>query len=264
LVQAVIMMYTGDRLTERRRVIWVPFISAGLKALSPYGGRLRPMLGIAAQGFLFTLATTVFGWNLFGIVIGGWFVGAWSALQGIVLQYMFIGDNLFPALDVAVRWIANKLHLAVPGVVTLIVLWTWLCGTIVASSIAAAWFRRHKLPDRLRTMLSKGAGGMTFDSAPPSMRAAFRRGLRDLIRPMFWVPVIVVGAVILLSGSSWGEVMWIAVRAMTVGWVLFSVARLFDPKKLLLWLRRKGHWGPAMALSRALRPKSEEPKNPQQ
>ena len=128
--------------------------------------------------------------------------------------------------------------------------------------MAAAWFRRHRLPDRLRAMLSKGAGSVTVDVRPPTLRAALRRGLRDLLRPLFWAPVILVGAVILLSGSSWGDVMWIAVRAVTVGWVLFSVARLFDPKKLLLWLRRKGHWGPAMALSRALRPKPEESGDP--
>ena len=51
--------------------------------------------------------------------------------------------------------------------------------------------------------------------------------------------------------------MWVVVRAVTVGWVLFSVVRLFDPRKLALWLRRKGHWGPAMALTRALRPHPE-------
>jgi hypothetical protein len=81
--------------------------------------------------------------------------------------------------------------------------------------------------------------------------------LHDLLRPLFWAPVIVVAAVIVMTGSSWEEGMWIVVRAVTVGWVLFSVARLFDPRKLLAWLRRKGHWGPAMALSRALHAQPE-------
>jgi nucleoside-triphosphatase THEP1 len=254
VVQSLVMMYAGDRLSNRSRLMWVPFISAGLKALAPYGGRLRPMLGITVQGFLFTLATTVLGWNVVGIVVAGWFVGAWAALQGVVLQYMFIGDNLFPAVDFVIRWVADRLHLAMPGVVTLIFLWMLLCGSLSAFITLFAWLRRHTLPARLASMLSKGTRGITGITAAPTLGAAVRRSVHDLLRPMFWAPVIVVAAVIVISGSTWEQAMWVVVRAVTVAWVLFSIARLFDPRKLLAWLRRKGHWGPAIALSRALRP----------
>lgn len=160
-VQSLVMMYAGDRLTTRSRVMWVPIISAGLKALSPYGGRLRPMLAITVQGFLFTLAVTVLGWNVIGILAGGFFVGAWATLQGVALQYLFIGDNLFPALDVMIRWVAEQLHLSLPGVVTLIVAWTFLCGTISSVVTLLAWLRRHRLPARISAMSSKGARSVT-------------------------------------------------------------------------------------------------------
>jgi hypothetical protein len=257
VVQSLVMMYAGDRLTERSRVMWVPFISAGLKALSPYGGRLRPMLAITVQGFLFSLATTVLGWNFVGILVGGWFVGAWAALQGLVLQYLMIGDNLLPALDVMIRWTAEYLHLQLPGIVSLIALWTVVCGTLSALSTLFAWLRRHRLPARISAMLNKGARGITSDVGTPTLKAAIRRGLRDLVRPLFWAPVLVVAAIIVATGSSWEQAMWVVVRAVAVGWVLFSVVRLFDPRKLASWLRRKGHWGPAMALTRALRPHPE-------
>jgi hypothetical protein len=234
--------------------MWVPVISAGLKALSPYGGRLRPMLAITVQGFLFSLAVTALGWNVVGILVGGWFVGAWAALQGLVLQYLMIGDNLLPALDVMVRWTAEYLHLQLPGIVSLIALWTVVCGTLSALATLFAWLRRHRLPDRIRTMLDKGARGITGDVGTPSLKVAIRRGLRDLIRPLFWAPVVLVGVIIIANGSTWEQALWVVLRAVTVGWVLFSLARLFDPRKLVAWLRRKGHWGPAMALSRALRP----------
>lgn len=252
MVQSLVMMYAGDRLGNRTRLMWVPFISAGLKALSPYGGRLRPMVAITIQGFLFTIATTVLGWNAIGILAGGWFVGAWAALQGVVLQYVFIGDNLFPAVDIVIRWAASQFHLTMPGVVTMVFLWMLLCGTLSSIVTLFAWLRRHRLPARLTTMLSKGTRGVTRNVAAPTVGVAARRGLQDLLRPMFWAPVIVVAAVIALTGSGWEEAMWVIVRAVTVGWVLFSVARLFDPRKFLAWLRRKGHWGPAMALGRAL------------
>jgi nucleoside-triphosphatase THEP1 len=259
VVQSLVMMYAGDRLSDRSRVMWVPFISAGLKALSPYGGRLRPMLAITVQGFLFSVSVTLLGWNVIGILVGGWFVGAWAALQGIVLQYLIIGDNLFPALDVMIRWVAGHLHLQLPGVVTLIVVWTIFSGAVSAIVTLIAWLRRHRLPSRISAMLSKGAGGIARDVGTPTMKNALKTGLRDLVRPLFWAPVAIVGLIIVATGSSWEQAMWVAVRAVTVGWVLFSLARLFDPRKLASWLQRRGHWGPAMALSRALRPHSGPP-----
>jgi nucleoside-triphosphatase THEP1 len=262
IVQSLVMMYAGDRLTDRSRLMWVPFISAGLKALSPYGGRLRPMLGITVQGFLFTIATTILGWNVVGILVAGWCVGAWAALQGVVLQYVFIGDNLFPAVDIVIRWAASQLHLNMPGVVTLVFFWMVLCGSLSALVTMIAWLRRHKLPARLTAMLSKGTRGVTRNVAAPTWGVAVRRGLRDLLRPLFWAPVIVVAAVIVMTGSSWEQAMWIVVRAVTLGWVLFSVARLFDPRKLLSWLQRKGHWGPAIALGRALHSQPEKTDEP--
>jgi nucleoside-triphosphatase THEP1 len=259
IVQSLVMMYAGDRLSERRRLMWVPFISAGLKALAPYGGRLRPMLGITVQGFLFTIATTLLGWNFAGIIAAGWVVGAWAALQGVVLQYLFIGDNLFPAVDFVIRWAAARLHLTLPGILTLVFLWVMICGSLSSVLTLFAWTRRHKLPGRLATMLSQGTRGVGGNVAAPTWGVAARRGLRDLTRPMFWAPVLVVACVILISGSTWEQAMWVVVRAVTVAWVLFSLARLFDPRKLLGWLRRKGHWGPAIALGRALHAPPEKP-----
>jgi nucleoside-triphosphatase THEP1 len=259
VVQSLVMMFAGDRLSDRSRILWVPFISAGLKALSPYGGRLRPMLAITVQGFLFSVSVTLLGWNVVGIFVGGWFVGFWAALQGIVLQYVIIGDNLFPALDIMIRWMAGHLHLELPGVVSLIVVWTLFSGAVSAIVTLIAWRRRHRLPARLSAMLAKGAGGIAKDARTPTMSNALKTGLRDLARPFFWAPVAAVALIIVATGSSWEQAMWLAVRAVTVGWVLFSLARLFDPRKLALWLQRKGHWGPAMALSRALRPQAGPP-----
>jgi hypothetical protein len=211
------------------------------------------MLAITMQGFLFSLAVTVFGWNALGILVAGWCVGAWTALQGLVLQYLIIGDNLFPALDIVIRWVADHLHLALPGIVSFIFFWTVICGAISSIVTFAAWMRRHRLPARISAMLEKGSSGIVNTTAAPTFRAAAKRGLHDLLRPMFWAPVAVVALIIVAAGSTWEEALWMVMRALAVGWALFALARLFDPRKLVAWLRRRGHWGPAMALSRALR-----------
>ena len=257
-VQSLLMMYAGDRMKVRSRVVWVPFISAGLKALSPSGSRLRPMLAISIQGILFNLAVSVLGWNVVGIFVGGWLVGAWAASQGILLQYAFIGTDYFRALDTVIRWLIEQLHVTLPGVTMLILLWISLWGIISAVVTLLAWRRRHKLPNRLGVLLLKGAQGVTWNSGKPTLTTAIRHGLRDLLRPVFWVPVLVVATIVAATGSSWESMMWIVLRAVSVGWVVFSAVRMIDPLALVEWLRRKGLWGPALAFSKAFRRQSEK------
>ena len=257
-VQSLLMMYAGDRMRVRSRVVWVPFISAGLKALSPSGSRLRPMLAISIQGILFNLATSILGWNVGGIFIGGWLVGAWAASQGILLQYLFIGAGYFQAIDTVIRWLVERLQMTLPGVTMLILLWISFWGFISAVVTLFAWLRRHNLPNRLSVLLSKGTHGMVWNADKPTFASAVRHGVHDLVRPCFWVPILIVATIVLAAGSSWEGVMWIVVRAVSVGWVFFSVVRMINPLTLVEWLRRRGLWGPALAFSRAFRRQSEK------
>lgn len=252
-VQSLFMMYAGDRMRVRTRVVWVPFISAGLKALSPSGSRLRPMLAISVQGILFSFSASLLGWNAAGIAVGGWLVGAWAASQGVLLQYLFIGADYVRAMDTAVGWLASQLRMAAPGITLLILLWVSLWGTISAGVTLVAWRRRHNLPNRLNILLSRGARGIVRSSEKPTVVAAVRRGGGDLLRPFFWMPVLIVAAIVASTGSSWEGVMWIVLRAVTIGWVCFALVRMIDPVSVTEWLKRKEHWGPALALSRALR-----------
>jgi hypothetical protein len=257
-VQSAMMTYAGDGLGHRGRVVWVPFISASLKALSPSGSRLRPMLAISIQGMLYAMAVTVLGWNVLSTAAGGFLVGVWSAVQGVALQYLFVGSDLIRAYDTVIHWIAGALHLALPGVITLFVVWSAFCGTVGAVFTIIAWKRRHRLPARLTRMLARGASVHLGGGPAPTPGKAMLRGLRDLLRPVFWLPVLIVVAVLLLAGSPWESAMWIVVRAAGIGFVVFSLAGAFDPRRFIRWLKRKGYRGPALAYEHALR-KSEDP-----
>ncbi len=68
-----------------------------------------------------------------------------------------------------------------------------------------------------------------------------------MTRPYFWAPIVILMVLILVSGSSLESVFWIAVRATTLAMVFFSLARAFDPRSFLKWLRKRGYWGPAYA-----------------
>lgn len=253
-LQSVVMMYAADGLGKRRRVVWVPFIAAGIKALSPSGNRLRPMLAITVQGLLFSGAISILGWNLPGVALAGWCVGAWAGAQGVALQYLFIGDDLLKAYDAVVQWSARHLGAGTPAIATIVSVWVAVWGGVSATATLYVWRRRNRIPARLQAILDKGASEVRFDDASPRWYEAILRGVKDLARPVFWAPVAVVALVILAAGSTWEHVFWLVVRATSIGVVVFSVARTLRPTRIVAWLQRKGYRGPAIALKRALAP----------
>ncbi|MFN0157708.1 MAG: hypothetical protein ACKVRP_06510 [Bacteroidota bacterium] len=251
-MQSVVMTYAAHRLGQRGRVVWVPFISAGLKSLSPTGSRLGPMLAITMQGLLYGGAVTALGWNAIAVMVGGILVTGWAAAQGLVLQYLLFGGELLRAYDTVIRWVVERFNISPPGVVVLMTVWCALWGSVGAAVTFLAWRHRETIPTKLRVLLDRGSQNVRLNSASPTWRHATRGGLRDLARPFFWVPLLIVTAVIVLSGSPWESAFWIVARAATIGVVIFSLVRVFNPQKFIAWLRGRGHWGPALAFRRAI------------
>ncbi len=256
-IQVAVMTLAGSGLGRRIRVVWVPFIAAGLKALSPAGSRLRPMLAISIQGLLFAGATAVAGWNALGVLVGGWLVGAWAASQGILLQYLLVGSELLRAYEAATGWLASHGFAGAPAIAGVIAGYIALSGTGGAVAAYLTW-RQRRLPDRVQRMLEEGARGIRWSTSSPSWRGAARGGIGDLLRPVFWVPLGIIVAILLLAGSPWERAFWVIVRAATIGFLVFSAARTVDPRRIAAWLRARGHWGPALAFNRAVRSSSTD------
>jgi nucleoside-triphosphatase THEP1 len=247
--QSAIMAHTGERLGRRVRVVWVPFIAAGLKALSPAGSRVRPMIAITVQGVLFGAATTVFGWNLFGLTLAGALVGMWAAAQGLVLQYLLVGSDLLRAYEAVVLWAAER-GFGVPGLATTLAVWITLWGCVSAGVTLAVW-RRGALPARLRGAMERGAV-QTRVTPPRGRMHALSAAFRDIARPVFWIPIVIVGIILAVAGSPAERLLWIATRAATIGFLLFAAVRMVDPARVIGWLRGRGYWGPAVAFARAV------------
>jgi hypothetical protein len=257
-VQSMVMTYAGDGLGTRSKIIWVPFIAAGMKALSPSGNRLNPMLAISVQGILFTVATTLFGWNIAGIMLGGFLIGAWAAAQGVLLQILFIGGDLVHMYDVVLQWVARFLHLPPLGLIGLLVVWSSIAGTLCSVVTLYAYIRRHRTPARLQQLLSKGATIFVREESKWSWKSTIKQSVHDLTRPFFWIPIAILMVLILVSGSSLESVFWIAVRASTIAMVLFALVRAVDPRSFLNWLRKRGYWGPAYAFRLAFLPNRKD------
>jgi hypothetical protein len=245
-LQAAMMVFAGAGLGSPGRVVWVPFISGGLKALSPAGNRLRPMLAIVMQGLLFGASVQALGWNFFALGLGGALVGAWAALQGILLQYLLLGDDLIRAYDSVVLWLADKWHVTAPSLPWLVGAWAVLHAAVAAGVALTAW-KLKQPPAALRQVLEKE--NITAATAP--VRTGWQR-LRDFGQWQFWLPFLLVSLILLGTGRPWVAVLWLAVRFVAVGCVLIALLSLLRPARWAEQLRRRGWWGPALAFSSAL------------
>jgi nucleoside-triphosphatase THEP1 len=252
-LQGALMTFTGFGLSQPARVIWVPFVSAGLKALSPGGSRLRPMVAICAQGALYGTAVQVAGWNIFGVTLGGALIGAWAALQGIALQYLLLGGELVKAYDTVVLWLAEHLHLAAPGLPWLLGVWALLHALVGGGVTLTAW-RLRTPPKKLRELIARETGRVTpVVAGTQTPGAKWWHTLRDLARWQFWLPMLLVSVILLSAGHSWESVALLAMRFVAIGLVLLTLVSLLRPARWADKLRRRGWWGPALAFSDALR-----------
>jgi hypothetical protein len=258
-VQAAMMVYAGSGLNQPGRVVWVPFISAGLKALSPAGSRVRPMVAIVMQGLLFGGTVQALGWNVLALGLGGALVGVWSATQGFVLQYLMMGQEMVKAYDSMVLWLAQKWSITAPGLPWLVGAWALLHAAVSAGATLIAW-RMRRPPAMLQNIIDReNAGAASRTSAQPFPRRPASRW-REFAHWQFWLPLLVVASILLSTGGTWESVLWLVLRFVAVALVLMAVVSALRPARWAEQLRRYGWWGPAVAMGGALSRREGEKK----
>jgi len=243
--QVVVMSIAAEKLRKRERVVWVSMISAGLKALSPSGSRLGPMLAITVEGLLITASYKLLGWNRLGAFMAGALACAWAGLQGLLIQFLLLGGSLKKAFDAVASWVRDTLHVPAPGLIACVVAVALVYALTGGCFAAWAWGRRNRLEARVEAAIGKGARHVSGRARKPFWKSAL-----DLLRPAFLLPTLVVGAVLFAAGSPIGDVGWIILRSLAVGLGLLGIVRWFDPAGFVRWLRKRGQWGPAYAFSR--------------
>lgn len=247
-LQSIVLTYAAEGLARRDRIAWVAVASAGLKALSPAGNRLQPMLAITMQGALYGIALRLFGWNAPAVFVGGFLIGLWAASQTLLLQWLMIGNPVFQVYDKVVKWIANSLGLGDPALPVVLGVVILLSALFSAGATVFFWRKRHAGLEKLMNH-ARSKRPQTNDGE--GWRGALKGAGRDLLRPAFWAPVVVV-LILILSGTKWNEAFWTVLRAASVGALLFGVIRLIRVRRLGGWLKSRGLYGPAIAFERAM------------
>jgi nucleoside-triphosphatase THEP1 len=235
-LQAIVLTAAAVGLREPARVGWVSVVSAGLKATLPSVSKVRPMVAIVVQGGLFALAIRTFGLTRLAAFVGGFLVGGWAMIQGILLQWLLVGSALGQAVDPLARWIADRFrlgHLSTLWVLAVLVL---LAGGLTGLIVTAFWSSRQKRLSMLRTQ-----------TAPA------KKSKPMLGQVAFFLPTLVVLSILVATGTTWEAAGWVALRAIGISLALAAILSLVRVEKCLACLSRYGFDGPAHALSVALR-----------
>ncbi len=243
-LQSAVLALASEKMGRKSLTAWVSLISAGIKAMSPAGARITPTIAITVQGFLFTIGAMAFRWSRLGVAVGAFLVGVWAALQGFFIQVLLLGKSLEKAWDAGIQFLAKETGIAAPSFWLMAVVLALVNGAISMGVTLAVIGKRRGHRARLEQMMF--ADDRTARSKNRSIFA-------DLVKPTFWLPLVIVGVILLVAKEQPLHIVWMALRAVAIMLAINGLARLIKVERINNWLARKGHWGPAIALKSATR-----------
>lgn len=252
-LQNALLVSFGKPLNGRG-LLRISFIESLLKAFSPLGGRLMPMLYIFLQGSIFALPVAALGWNLLSVSIGSVLM-AWLTLGlWVMVKYITFGTSFLTALaglsSTVGGWFGASWSLEQSAVV--------LFGlkAALALLVGLAGYYTNLLP-RLRRWLPVRAAAPTEAAGEGAGRVPLRRraggALRDLLRGRFllafFFSVLLIYFFAHLGLRDLGTVL---LRGLCLSYVGFLLLRSLDVHVMARWLDRKGGLGMAASLPTAL------------
>jgi nucleoside-triphosphatase THEP1 len=265
-IQNVLLIAFGKAL-RGRGLVRIAFISAMLKAFSPLGNTVRPMVYIFLQGLSFAAPVRLFGWNA-GAVLAGSVLMSWLSLGlSLAVDYASFGRSIFDAIEGAIGAASGWIGVRGPS------LFQVLAGAFALKAVVAiilgvlAYYGNlepfiHRLSARRNHV---AANARAENEAPPERRSPSRVALfalRDLLKPRFAIAFLVSGLLLLFfAGLSKADALNLLVRGLCISYLGFVVMRRIDVRCVGDWLDRRAGLGLGRSLPVALGVLGREPRD---
>lgn len=241
LNQGAILTFALKRAENRRKAVEgsaaISLAAAGMKALSPAGKRLTPMLGISVQGFLYALGTALGGRNLAGAVLGMALLSVWAFAQPVLLAWIIFGKELFYSVFDLWQGLAEKIGLPVETGI-------WVLAAVVALKVLAgvgvgalSWLAAPAreesyitgLSERVTREFHRMRGPVEAESGLAVL------ALRDMVRPWFVASFgISLACFFAFRDSNLEAAVVYGFRVLLTGWLAFWFFR-WAAKRWQLW-----------------------------
>lgn len=200
---------SNNRISGAKMVMEVSSVAAIMKALSPVGKKLGPMISISMQGFLFMLGIFGLGRGLIGQMLAMALLSIWAFIQPLITYFVIYGSDLASA----VAYFSKKQE-AIIDIIYFVV----IAKAIIAATIPLALYF---ISDQKILNFENKIKAMSF---PKKMKAK-RSAIAELFRPSFLLSLGLMISFFYFSGESAVAIFWKCLRALAIAFVIFYLAR---------------------------------------
>lgn len=252
-----LLLVTFGKALHGRGLVRIAFIGAALKAFSPAGGALRPMVFIFLQGSLFALPVRLLGWNIAAVLLGSVLMAWLTLVFSLAVDYVLFGSEIFTAYAGVVAAAARFLS---AGDASLWQAISVLLGIKAALAIGVGLATFYGDPQPLVTRLGRmgkvvaPVGASSEPARAPSRFWTRAVGaLRDVARPRFFLLFLVsVLLLVFFTGMSRGDLLALVLRGVCLSYLGFLVIRSLDIRRVGSWLDQRTGLGLGESLPVAL------------
>ncbi len=207
-------------------------VAALLKSLSPVGKKLTPMLAIGMQGQLYNLGLLLLGNNGFGRILGMSLLCLWGFLQPLALYFILYGKTLLEMAEYYVNEL-SKVFTVTPkdfiSILISLIIFKIICGVVVV--ILAQILKKNKIEQYETWLISKHKPAEPKKEGSPWLLA-----FRDLFSPVFLVTWLLMLLFYLYSQHARAELIWVLLRPVALGYLIFLGLRIFPVEKIVPWV----------------------------
>lgn len=234
LNQGFILTRAAIESGDRRAPGIISTVAALLKSLSPAGKKLTPMLAIGMQGQLYNVGLLLLGNNGFGRILGMSLLCLWGFLQPLALYFILYGKNLVEMAEYYSAELSKAFHTTEDEFVSIlisVVLFKLICGAVVV--ILAQILKKKKVEQYENWLMSKHR---PHQEEPPEGRGPWLLALKDLLSPGFLITWFMMVVFYFYSDHIWSADIWILLRPIALGYLIFLALRIFPVEKIVPWV----------------------------
>jgi hypothetical protein len=196
------------------------------------------MLAISAQGLMYYFGVSIFGINFFGLAVAVLLSSVWAFFQSILFVYLVFGSHSINVADFYLKEFEKVLPNAgnyLLWAMSFFILLKWLTALIL--SVLAI-----RLSD---VDFDKFHKKMIMQVKPPKeevKHSALYLALKDTLSPLFIISFLLTAIFFFLSQSSQStvQIVWLLLRPLAIGFILFYIVRVYPMKNLSKYLDKKG------------------------
>lgn len=236
LNQGFILTRAAIESGDRRAPGIISAVAALMKSLSPIGKKLTPMLAIGMQGQLYNLGLLLLGNNSLGRILGMSLLCLWGFVQPLALYLLLYGKTLVEMAEFYATELSKVFRVTPNDFISILislVIFKIICGIVVV--LLAQMLKKKKIEQYETWLISKHKP----NEPKPEGKSPWMMALKDLLSPAFLITWFMMLLFYYYSDHLWSANIWMVLRPVAVGYLIFLGLRIFPVERLVPWVSKR-------------------------